>query len=408
MAKQPNEGPEAVNAEFQNAEIVQTSIVPASEAGPAKPALFTVDNKDRLIKAIVTMEVMNYEKGSEDCKKLAKKYSKLKVKDQQDEEGYKSVKSAYNELVKIRTSTEKKRKELNEPYNSIKKGIDSYASENIVGVLSETEKLLKAEKDKFENWEKERLEREAAEAKKKLEARVSELNAAGLVFDGQLYSIGESISMDLASIGKLSDSDYLLFLGKVQSEKERIDEEERLRIEAEEAERAEVQRQKDENDRKAKELRDEILEVRRDKLLDVGFTDDPAKERFYIFIDSLHEISYDEAAAMNRQAFSEYISAKQELKDSLSELTTEIIQECTSYTEEANNIIADVIVDSVHSVDAIEGDLPSIRAYINSLLNMPLPTLRSDGGKEILAAFKNSLKWSANEVLQQIDPNYKN
>ena len=110
-------------------EVVKTEIVPVN-AGKSV-VLFTPETKERLISAFVNAEVVKFDKTADDCKKLARKYSKLEVKDKEDKAGYEVVKAAYNELVKIRTSTEKDRKTIVEPYSAIKSGIDAHAKDNI-------------------------------------------------------------------------------------------------------------------------------------------------------------------------------------------------------------------------------------------------------------------------------------
>ena len=129
----------------------------------------------QLIKAFVNSEIVHYSHNAEDAKKLAKKYAKLTVKDKDDKDGYSKVKEAYSELVKIRTTTDKDRKNLNDPYNQIKKGIDDHAKDNIIGVLAKTEADLKIQKEKFEKWEQEEKERLEEEAAERLDARIKEL-----------------------------------------------------------------------------------------------------------------------------------------------------------------------------------------------------------------------------------------
>jgi len=392
----------------QTIEVVETNLItlPRQEA---KQMIFPEGKKTELIQAFINAEVVNFGYSRESTEQLIKTTSKLKVKDQEDEEGYKKVKEAYNKLVKIRTGSDAERKEIGKPYDLIKKGVNDYCNTEILAVAAPEEARLKVEKDKYEKWEAEKKAREEAEAKKKLEDRVTELKTAGLVFDGEMYVL-ENISMDLISIGKMSDSNYMAFLGKVKAEKKRVDDAEAERLEKEAEERQKIKDQQEENERKAKELRDEVLEVRRDKLLDAGFTDDPEKERFYVFADGLVEITYNEAAAKKREDFTQYLS---EIK----ELLTKKAEPFKDYSDIENTTPVYDSYNSEHelsqealisNLDDLAADLPSIRAYINSVLKMPLPKCKNNLSNDILAAFKKGIVEAAHDVIKQVDPNGNN
>lgn len=399
-----NTAPE--NGAIQNAlnvEVVQTQLitVPANDQAPI---LFGEENRGQLIQAFINAEVIHFETSPEECAKILKSSAKLKVKDNEDEAGYKKVKEQYNKLVKIRTTTDAKRKDLGKPYSEITKGINAYATDNILSVLSGEEARLKAEKDKYEKWEQERKEKEAREAKEKLDKRVEEVKAAGLVFNGDFWAIGDVLSVDLVTLGKLSDSDFVALIAKVKAEKTRIDEEEKAERERKEEEERQAREQREENERKAKELRAEILEVRGDRLAVLGFTDDPDKERYYLIIDGLVEISYDDVAEKNKDDFNAYIK----------EISLRILNAPKPSSpapdlepKEAQEEAEAETVEPKYNTEDIEPDLASMRAYINSITKMPLPQLRTEAGNEILAAFKNNLKLSCDEVLKQIDPNHK-
>lgn len=383
-----------------NVEVVQTQLITIPSSDQA-PILFGEENRGQLIKAFINAEVVHFETSPEECAKILKSSQKLKVKDQEDEAGYKKVKDQYNKLVKIRTTTDTKRKDLGKPYSEITKGINAYATDNILAVLSGEEARLKTEKDKFEKWEQERKEQEAKKAKEKLDKRVEEVKAAGLSFNGDLWVIGDSISIDLVTLGKLSDSDFIALVAKVEAEKTRIDEEvEAERLKKEEDEKK-TKEQQEENERKAKELRAEILEVRGERLAIIGFTDDPDKERYYIFIGDLIEISYDDVAGKNKDDFTAYVK---EISLRITNAPKGSPEPRTESKEAKEEPSTDACTPK-YDTDDIEPDLASIRAYLNSIIKMPIPLLRTEGGKEILSAFKNNLKLSCDEVLNQINTN---
>lgn len=382
---------QAVNAEFTNSEIVTTSLIPAGQATTSQLVLFSPENKERLIQAFVNMEVMNYEKGSEECKKLIKKHSKLNVKDKDDKTGYEAVKKAYTELVKIRTSTEAKRKELNKPYADIKKGIDDYAKENITNVLASEEARLKAEKDKYEKWEADEKAKKEAEEQALLEARVKELKESGLTFDGELYVIAE-ISLDVTTIKKMKGSDYEILLEKVKEAKKKIDDEATAKAEAAAAEAAAVKAQAEENERKAKELKDEKLEVRRERLEAIGFIDDIEKERFYIAGDGFFfELEYDLAANFSASDFKTYL-----------ENTELAIQEAKNKPQESEPKTSTIEPENVVSANKELNDWEALTCYLENFTGFVAPILKLGDANNILADFKNDMKLALYKAIDNI------
>ena len=411
-----NKAVEAEIVEDATMEIVQTSIIPAKGANAASLVLFGGENKERLINAFVNMEVMLYDKTADECKKLAKKYAKLTVKDKDDKTGYDAVKSAYTELVKIRTSTDKKRKELNDPYAKIKKGIDDYANENIVGVLSSTESALKIQKDKFEKWEqeeKERLEKEAAE---RLDARIKELKAAGLTFDGELYVIGDFISMDAISIGKQSDVDYNFFLEKVKSEKKKIDDAAAELAAKEAKEKADQAAEKERLEKQAKELRAEKVEAREDKITEIGLTHYKDDEFFgYESLELKVKLTYDVLAATNKDDFNEWLEVtggliaddKQRISDS------EKVAEVPAEPIESGAMVAEIpqsnggnsttqTVPAGENIDDEEKDYLSLENYCKGLNAVEIPQLETAKAAELLAEFRASIKAAENLMFEKL------
>lgn len=355
MAKQ-KQNPEIHEAEIVSAEIV--TIVPGKSTGKA-PVLFTPDKTDELVKLFINSEVLNFDASEADVAELIVKHKKKKVKDAQDVKGYEAVKSAYQELVKMRTSTDKKRAELGKPYSSIKAGIDKHAKENIIGALAAEEARLKAEKDKFEKWEKEEKERKEREAAELLKKRIDELKQAGLVFDGELYTIGE-ISVDVVTVQKMSETDYSFLLAKVEDAAEKIaalKEQERLEKEKKDREARELQ---EENERKARELFAEKLDMRREQLEAAGFTDSPEHERFYLQSlegGKLWFIEYAQAVDMPAAEF------KAEISKIKAEQSThaELVEESKEAAPEANDKLDP---DAARAAVMVEGN-----AFVQKLQN---------------------------------------
>ena len=414
MAKQKTDATNNASS-VEIVEAVEVTVVPAEKTNVV---LFDGDKSEKLIKAFISSEVVRYDKTREDCEGLAKKYLKLKVKDKDDKAGYELVKAAYNEAVKIRTGTDKKRKELGAPYDAIKKGINDHANDNIIGVLSASEKHLKTEKEKYEAWEAEETERKKKEAEALLKARIDELKENGMIFEEAmgLYSIGENISVDAVSIQKYSETDYKFFLAKVQAEKKRIDAEkaEADRIAAEEA-----QRQKDEAERierEAKELRDEKVEAREDKLAEIGLTQNREQEFFgYESLETVIKISYDEVAKWNKTEFSEKL---QEISSQI-EADKKRISEASDVSGSApenlepekpmvpvNNdvpVSRETQTGGGSTRPATDTEIDEIRfnGYYDEMNKTAIPQMLTTGGAEIVAEFRNAVKLAYNNAIEK-------
>lgn len=417
MAKQ-TQNTAGKNPAVSDAEVVVSTevvqIVPVENHGKAV-TLFTKENTEKLVQLFVNSEVVNFESTPEACAALVKSHKKKVVKDKDDTKGYEAVKAAYNELVKVRTSTDKKRTELGKPYASIKAGIDKYAKDDIIGVLAAEEARLKAEKDKFEKWEQEEKERKEKEAEELARKRVAELKEAGIVFNAEagFYEVAD-ISVDIVTIKKLSENDYTILLAKVKAAKEKIDAEAKAAAEAKAKEEAEAKAQKEENERKAKELRDEKLDLRREKLEAAGFTDDADKERFYVAgTGYFFELTYDEAAEYNAADFKSYLEsaaakieevtrAAQEAAaqpaETPAEQTAAEEQPSTEAAQEQEEQAGNTAQPASGTQTPIQADAYALRVYYVAVLSVQAPELQTAEAKEVFAAFKNEVKRAADKL----------
>ena len=220
MAKQKIE---VVDAEFQ---IIETKLVPATEETKGV-VLFDPKNKEQVIQAFINAASLSFSTTPSECKKLVKESAKLTIKDKDDKEGFEKVKAANWKLVKLRTGLEAERKKLTEPFNKIKSGIDKIAKEDILGVTAKEEERTKKLLEQWKEWEEEEQARIEAEAKEKLDARVAELEAEGIVFDGAFYSVG-TVSVDIVTIKDLTEEQFAELKKRTSSEGQRIAEEKRV------------------------------------------------------------------------------------------------------------------------------------------------------------------------------------
>lgn len=208
----------------------------------------TIDNH-------IKQEVAKYNLADASIAKMKKKYAGLKVKDVTDKEGIKVLKEALSEVSGTRTGIEKKRKEIKDEYLTIGRAIDGEAK-RLTELILEVEQPLREEKERIDAElaaEKTRKEEEAAQA---LRERVEALKEAGMTFDGDFYSIGGTISMDISTIKQMKDSDFEFLKAKVEMEAIRIQKEA-----AEEARRKEEEEAKAEAERK--KLAEEQAELKR-------------------------------------------------------------------------------------------------------------------------------------------------
>lgn len=106
-----------------------------------------------------------------------------------DREGYEAVQKSITALVKARTSLDKKRKELKEPFKKMGEAIDGEAKRltALVVEVEEMQKRKKQEIDDFIEAERQRLENLKREA---FNARVQRLTDAGVSYNGVTYYAG--------------------------------------------------------------------------------------------------------------------------------------------------------------------------------------------------------------------------
>ena len=210
---------EVFDAEF---EIIETKMVKASPEQKGVE-IFAPENKEKIIQAFVNSASLNYSFTPAQSKKMVKESSKLSIKDKDDKEGFQKVYEQHRKFVKARTSTDKERKVLVEPFLEIKKRIDDVAKDGILGILEKEEARLKSEVDQWKAWEQEEADRIEKEEADRINQRVSELEEVGIKFDGAFYSCGENISVDIVTIKDLSEEAFSELKKRVSVENEKIE-----------------------------------------------------------------------------------------------------------------------------------------------------------------------------------------
>ncbi len=186
---------------------------------------------------------------------LKRKYGGLKIESLEDTETYEEIKKAISVVRPLRTSTDKKRKEINKEAKAFIDTVNSMGAK-IQEEIAKIEDNLWAQREKFENLQKAEAERIEKEAKERTDNRVKELIANGIVFTGVWYGINQ-IQVGIQMIQQMSDEDYNDLLSKVKVQND-LNIAEKIRIENEaklEAEKQEAQRK--ENEAKAKALQEQ-------------------------------------------------------------------------------------------------------------------------------------------------------
>jgi hypothetical protein len=205
------------------------------------------------------------------------KYGSLVIKGPDDKEGYKLVRAAWSEVRTLRTGLEKKGLAIRSKIAEITKAVKKEEDRLIEMLEPLEEQLQKAWKDIDDAKEKEKKDKEAAEHAR-LMTRINELIDMGMTLTEGFYRIGDTISMDVATLRALPDAQYEQLKTTVKKKGEELAEEKRKKDEADEKEK---KRLKDEQDKlladqqkveeEKRQLRAERREVRQGKLEGIGF-----------------------------------------------------------------------------------------------------------------------------------------
>lgn len=279
------------------------------------------DQSINFVEATVKNEVVKFNIAEAEIAKLIERASGLSVESIEDVEKYNEIKALHKEFVSTRTAIDKKRKEINEPFAEIVKGVNKIGAD-YTSKLAPSELALATEKSKFEAWKKEEDDRAEKEAEEKLNGRVEELKSSGLEFNNEsgLYEVGEDISLDIVTIKKLSDFEFTAVNEKIKIARKKIDakiEEDRIQREAEEAKQKAIT-EKNEADRL--EIRAEKLELRSGKLIDLGFIENEALDRFeYSGAGKSIVLTFDQIAEMSAGDFKDTVKNYAEIIETAKE-----------------------------------------------------------------------------------------
>jgi len=165
---------------------------------------------------------------------LKQKYSGVSIADENDEEGYKLAREAKSILVKTRTSSEDDRKVALKPIDELRDNVHARFL-SVQTELKTIEAPITSRIKEIDDIEKQKKEDEKLAQEKKINDRINELIAKGMVFSGEYYSIAApelgitETSIGIVDIRTMSDDLYSNFLqmvvdksSKIAAEKERV------------------------------------------------------------------------------------------------------------------------------------------------------------------------------------------
>ena len=238
--------------------------------------ILSPEQESKEIAIIAKASIANIEANKKAYEALRDEYKGTKAPELTDPEfkaTLKKLTQGSGALVKARTAATKLGKQETDKLDKVKVMIKS-AVEELIAITADTEKEIKAEKERAEQMvadEKAEKERQAEEAK---QARIAKLYELGLTHNGSYYSLGD-LSITPVQITQFTEAQFEGFVAQATVEFEAIklkEEEEKARQEQEQAglianqqklqqENEAKQRELDEAARKQKEQDDLIAEL---------------------------------------------------------------------------------------------------------------------------------------------------
>ena len=291
-----------------------------AEVIPEPPA-----SKELTVEQIAANEVVKLDMNKVKIEQWKTEFGTLAIKDFTDKENYKKVKEAKATIRTARTGVEAKRKAIKADYIAIGKKIDGVASE-YTDALVEIETPLDDMLAKWEEWETAEKTRKDEEKKAEITRRVNVLKENGMTFDGNFYVVGDTMSMDIASIESMTIADFEALTYKVilevkkqkekaeEEEKERKAEQERKDKEAEELQKAQaaLQKEKDELLEAQKNMRLQRLNLREQLIVAAGLIFNPGGLNYCFRNDYTNQsVSKEELEQMGDASFN---AALEEIK----------------------------------------------------------------------------------------------
>lgn len=249
------------------------------------PKILTTDEQ-------IKQELAKFNVAESAIAALKQNYGGLVIAGQDDKDGYKAVREAWGDVRSKRVSLEKKGLELRQSYTVITKAI-SKEEDRLIDLITPLEQDLH-KKWKAIDDEKDKIQKALEDAEQKeLMGRIEELQECGMSFSDGFYLIGDTISVDVASL-RAMPQDQLDKLktavrakaAEMKAEKERAAEAKRKEAEDLQRQQDELRKQREEFQKQQDEMktqREELekqqlamskhkLEIRVSKYLEIGMS----------------------------------------------------------------------------------------------------------------------------------------
>lgn len=208
----------------------------------------------------IKLEIAKFNVAESGIESLKQQYGELTISGSDDKVGYKKVRDAWSEVRGTRTKLEKKGLELRNGYGVITKAIKKEEERLIELITPLEEQLYKSWKEIDEAKEKIQREKEEEEHRQTM-VRVEEILSLGASFRDGFYCVGDTISVDVASLRLLPADQYEKLKGAITAKAEEL-----AKAEAEAA--AERQREADRLQQEKEELlrQQEEMRIEREKM----------------------------------------------------------------------------------------------------------------------------------------------
>jgi len=393
------------------------------------------ENGISLIPKVVTAEeqlkneIAKFNIADSAIEQMKKQFSGLTISGPEDKEGYKKTREAWGEVRSTRTKLEKKGLELRNGYGVITKGIKK-EEDRLIELLSPLEEQL------YKSWKeiddlKEKAKAEALAAEEAiLNARLDLLVGLGMQFVSGMWQIGETISIDVATLRAMTDDQFEAMKRAVKAKADEIETErliaennrkieaERLQAEKDELlmqqaemkkEREEMQRQKDELAQQQREAAKLKLDNRKNQLFGLGMIERADMFVFdngfsqikigYVYLDTSGDSDWNKKVIEIKSAIDQSNLAKSDHENKVNQEKRE--------KAEKEKMIAEVMEKAGmpynYNLQAFMwgNKVKSFSAQMSQLLEMPEAEIRDLGqrlGAERLAAIKQQ---DADEKEQQ-------
>lgn len=253
-------------------EAVETTTAAAASAEPVE-----VEVEEVTPEKMLKLEIGKFRLSDTAIADLKHQYGALTITGPEDKAGYKAVKSAWSEVRSVRTGLEKRGLEIRNRIAIVTKGVkkeEDRLIEQLTPLEEDLQKKWKAIDDAKELADKQKAEEE----QRQLMTRLEELVGLGMKLIDGFYRMGETISMDVATLRALPEEQYLKLKQTVEAKNKELadlqrqkDEQDQLEKDRLKKEQDDLKEKQDQLDKERKQMLAERREVRMGKMEALGY-----------------------------------------------------------------------------------------------------------------------------------------